>query len=197
MNTAQNGYNKYINNKNAYLNLSKQIGGTTKYYVIHYTDYKNLIKILKTKCLKSNKHIDKKYWRLSGNVPSKYIYLSLIKGSDEIIDFGIALIFSEKILHENQFVFNNGWIGEPTIDSIFIDPKKTLNISRNLDNIHKLISNKKITDHEILFHEKINLDNLVAIHCPKCSNEKIQKVKKYLKNDNVKIYKNDSFYLEP
>lgn len=44
----------YIESNKAYLSFSQQIRCTAKYYADRYTDYNNLIRILK-----SNKYVDK------------------------------------------------------------------------------------------------------------------------------------------
>jgi hypothetical protein len=191
-------YVKYIENKRAYLNISKQIGGNTKYYVIHFTDYKNLLEILKTKLIKSNEQIDKKYWRMSGDVSSKYVFASIIKSNNKIENFGIGFIFDERILYNKSFIFNSGWIGEPTNDSIVVDPNKK-NIHKELQRIRKIISNKRILDYEILFYDRLSLEYLIGIHMPKCTEKKVNKIKRLLrenKMENVNVYANETIYLD-
>jgi hypothetical protein len=189
--TKQNNYyeNMYVTNKMRYKFINSLHGGKLKqhkYYVLHSTSYENMLSILNSKTVYSNKYTDNT--RLSGDVLSEYVFCNLITNGDNIDNFGIGLIFNEKILEKKSFIFNNAWLAKPfnlklpTIDlklptvynSIYVySSEKKNSRTKKMQAIYDIIKqNNSILEHEIMFPKKINLKFLVGIHCPGCDDAK-------------------------
>src|SRR5437667_8768257 len=93
------------------------------YLIMHSTDLTRLYEILKSKTLYANKHISKKYMRLSEKNISSYIYTSLIFDDLKNIttSYEMNLILHPKIIYEQNMILNNGWISDPNKNSIYIN----------------------------------------------------------------------------
>jgi hypothetical protein len=128
-----------------------------------------------------------------------YIYASLVIPETPFSNYGMGLLFDSTILLKESFVFNFGWYVHPKDDSIYNNSKDIAYMKIN--NIQKMINhiktNKKITNHEILFIGRIIIrDYLTGIMCPECDEKTINKLKKTLdKNnfENIKIYTTSPF----
>ena len=199
-------YNKYIHNKNKYLSLkynNNQKGGVKedkkqKYYILHSTDLKNIISIIKTGSLLANKYLDQKQWRFSGLRTSEYIFTNLVINGQKFSEFGFGLILDEKLLDDKVGYFNIGWLATPQKNSIILKPNDTKKErDKKMKKIKKVLLNSRpVLDHELLFKKEINLkDYLIGILIPKKQKKNTKKIKKLLKSsklDKVKLYITDN-----
>ena len=171
------------------------------FYFLHSTNFENMLRILKTNKLYANKHINKRYRRLSGDSPSKYVFANVITNNHPITsNFGVGLIFSKDVLNEQPVIFNLGWKVDPDDDSIHIksvdEMKKlieTLDLSNRYNNtlIGDDLTLPFTMTHEVLFEDNIDLKYLIGIYCPDCDNKQKSKIRKLLRKNNrhfVKIY---------
>ena len=171
----------------------------TQYYIIHSTSIENLQVILNTKVLYANKYIDDKYMRLSGINKMPYVYTALC--IPPLLDkfAGFTLLLHPNILEKESFIFNYGWLADPTDKSIYVASNDDIALKKK--NINTMLNYVKatdnVTDQEILFPGRILLDEyLIGILCYKCDNATVDKLKKILKNNNykkVKIYTGETF----
>lgn len=207
MTNNESYYTLYYNNKQDYYKLiNTQIGGYRRkqndFYFLHSTSFENLVQILKTDKLYANIHINKRYKRLSGDSPSKYVFANVITNNHPITNhFGMGLIFSKDVLNEQSIIFNPGWRVFPDDESVHIKSVKemkklikTFDLS-NKYNTMTLGPNKLplpfMMTHEILFEDSIDLIYLIGIHCPGCDNKQKRKIRILLRKNNrqnVKIY---------
>lgn len=172
---------RYVVNKNAYYNLcSLQSGGKKKenYYVLHSTNMENLLDILKTGKVLANKYIDPQKRRMSGDTETKYVFANLIQRKYmDVPNFGMGLIFDKKILRSEHFLFNPSWYAAPYEKSIKFfpdDPK----FNSKLKKVFDLITSPYPHKHELLFEDSIDLKYLIGIHCPICTLEQLNEIRK-------------------
>lgn len=213
INNVFNMKKKYYNNKIIFNQLKERpiVGGQPnvdrkdikKFYITHLTSFSNMKQILKSNILSANIHLDKKYWRLSGYVPSKYIFTNMIINEKTNDSNGPRLIFDGDILYNESFYFNPGWIGDPYDKSIHIDKDfskkdKTKKIKKIIvivdsmvDEPDNIYQGPQFMRHEILFEDKIDLKYLIGINCVGCTKKEVGVIKKLLEKNNrkeVKIY---------
>lgn len=167
-----------------------------KYCVVHSTSIDNLLLILNDKVLYANKYISNKHMRLSGQERSRYVYMGIYDANSP--NFGVALLFDPKILKDESFIFNYGWLATPTDTSIYVNKNDSIDINKKkLTTIFNYLSKtSKITDNEILFLGRILLcDYLIGVLCPNCDNTTIDKIRKIIDKEykNVKIYTGNNF----
>lgn len=210
MTNNESYYILYQTNKQNYFKLiehiNAQMGGYRRkandFYFLHSTSFDNMIQILKTDKLYANIHINKRYRRLSGDEPSKYVFTNVITNNHSITQyFGVGLMFSKNILNEKCAIFNRLWLSSPDDESVYV---------KNVEEMKKLIEtfdlpfkyNNILIDplnvqlpyrmtHEVLFEDSIDLKYLIGIHCPGCDNKQKRKIRKLLRTNNrqnVKIY---------
>ncbi len=191
-------YKNYINNKLMYDKIKEitLIGGKKNktFYILHQTNFNNMKQIFKSKALKANKDLNKKYWRLSGDLLSKYVFASIIinKKSNESGLFG--LMFDDKILYNESFYFHKYWSSEPSDESIYVGKvlskkDKSKKINQILDIVDSFIIKGDITvpkfmTSEVLFDNEIDLKYLIGIYCSDCNKKQVDMIKKLLKKYN-------------
>ena len=193
-------YKKYIKYKTKYLQIKtiNQKGGNKDkfFFVYNTTKYDNLLNILKTGVLKISSKVSKKRrFRTSGKVDNIYgsIYFKDLENLSHLPDYSILL--SEKLLEDYDIRFNKGWTGNEII-SINKDDKESEKYNK-LEKVKEFLKDPKdfpeklkeptgLMMHEAVFNKDIPIkEYLIGIVCNSCSEEEINKIKKYT---NVKIY---------
>lgn len=180
-----------------------------EYYIYHFTQRKNILQIIKDNILYANKYLSKDRYVLSGIVETQYIFTKIFIDNTNQDLHGITLIFDPKILYEQSSIYNDGWLGEPTDNAIYLDVSKdhkilTDKIKYILNDI-KINNAKQMNDtdgkhlndpvfmrHELLFIGRILLkDYLIGIVYPLDDKKLLDEIKKILKKnkmDHVKIF---------
>jgi hypothetical protein len=169
-------------------------------YIYHSTSLENLIDILKSNIIYANKYLPESKRRLSGTNKKIYVFTHLHIPSNEDKYFGVGLILHPDILCKESYIFNDGWLGEPDKDSIFVYSDDNKKIKKNkLKKIIKTVKlieeqkngDPKIMSNEVMFVERIQLkDYLIGIKCSdNCDIKKIKSILKSNKMSHVKIYK--------
>ena len=191
---------KYKKYKEKYLSLKKSLHQPNNcvhnYYFIHTTNWNNLIHILKDGIIYPNKFIDEKFRLLSGH-EQEHVFTNIYFDGVDIIKFlpSISIILHPKILYENGLIFNEGWVGGPYQNSLFINTTDSpREINSKLNQIRDFLinpislpeiirSSRNIITHEVLFDHPIHLDNhnLLAIVCYQCDIINLNKIKKIIK----------------
>ena len=204
-------HNKYIKYKNKYLTLKKSLLKSDcvyNFYFVHSTfNFRNLIDILKSGTIYPGKDLPPKIMGLSGsNVNHDNIFMNIyfedIKNLASTRTF--SLFLHPKILFDNGFIFNKGWISQKNI--IVTSDESPLQLNHKLSDIREfLIDPSSLPEiirkehgsyhHEVTFDHSISLfdGNLLGIVCGDQTAD-LQLVNKLAKKYNAKVF-TDNFYL--
>jgi hypothetical protein len=208
-------YEKYNNLKRSMKNVEKYT--FNDFLIIHEAfsmeknGFDNLVKILEDGYIKLGKDVELKYRKLGGDENKadhifSLIYVDEVKDIMHTANFG--LIIDPKILYERNFYFNRGWQGcvidksvkgtivKKSIIGLKIDTDNKIN--KKINRILKYIKHptgvpeifKKchFSNHELLFDEKIPLDEyVIGISCTGCDEKGLIKINNIIKNKNYKF----------
>lgn len=187
-------HHKYKKYKTKYLMLKKiinkeeQIINNDKkytFYFMHFTkNFDNLMNILKTGKIYPGKYLCSEQRFMCGDQPedepSEYVYMNMffenLKNISHSRDF--VLLLHSKIMYENGFIFNRGWVHENNIHISKNESSTTIN--KKIKEIYTFLENPSLPDtikeshgsyhHEVLFDHPIDLanGNLIGIICNYC-----------------------------
>ncbi|XWV25374.1 hypothetical protein QJ856_gp0390 [Tupanvirus deep ocean] len=165
----------------------------TKYYLTHGVanpEPEKILKILQDGYLYANRHTGQ-YGLFYGETLD-HVYLSLL--GDENVSFapnGVNFIFDTSILYKKKFRYAFNWIGNDIEKSIKVNPKYD-NVDQILDIINQHIVNidpsstaRKLTSHEILIKDKINLHEYLVAMC--CISNLTTEIINYIRTNYPKV----------
>lgn len=201
-------YDNYLKYKKQYRQMKRRTENTkdvNNFYLFHSIQFpvaKKIVSIINNGYLLFGKDLDIEWRGLTGYSAEDYIYTNIYFKDLKNFEFawgGGGLIFSPKLLDEQDIYFNKLWQVTPGKDSIHIkkeDTKEERN--KKLILIKKFLKNpkikKKLLDllppmmyHEVLFDKPIPIKYLKAIICTSCKPTDIELIQQALDKKGLKI----------